>query len=73
MEGDWGNGVLLEKTYTRVREKRKARESQQVEIIDYSPEFTKTSSVWVDWEYFKLETDHQTTRPRKFCNLVGIF
>jgi len=28
------------------KRKRKARESQQVEIIDYSPEFTKTSSVW---------------------------
>jgi len=42
---------LKEKTFT-VRKEKKTRESQQVEIIDYSPEFTKTSSVWttVDWE-----------------------
>jgi len=46
MEGDWGNGVFAwKKTLYSCKRKRKARESQQVEIIDYSP-FTKTSSVW---------------------------
>jgi len=41
----------LRKDFYTVREKRKARESQQVEIIDYSPEFTKTSSVWTRVDY----------------------
>ena len=57
---------LLERKdfYTRVREKRKARESQQVEIIDYSPEFyedfKRLNYEWIE-KYFKLEsTDHQS-------------
>ncbi|MBD3882688.1 GNAT family N-acetyltransferase [Phormidium tenue FACHB-886] len=50
--------------YTRVREKRKAREGQQVEIIDYSPEFQKEfqqlNYSWIE-RYFKLEEeDYQT-------------
>ena len=48
--------------YTRVREKRKACESEQVEIIDYSPEFyedfKRLNSEWIE-KYFKLEeTDY---------------
>jgi DNA-binding MarR family transcriptional regulator len=50
--------------YTRVREKRKTRESQKVEIIDYSPEFheafKRLNYEWIE-KYFKLEeTDHQS-------------
>ena len=44
--------------YTRVREKRKIRESQQVEIIDYSPEFQadfkQLNQEWIE-KHFKLE------------------
>jgi len=58
MEFAWKKRLLYS-----CKRKRKARESQQVEIIDYSPEFTKTSSVWTTsgLKYFKLEsTDHQS-------------
>ncbi len=44
--------------YTRVREKRKVRESQQTEIIDYSPkfheDFKRLNYEWIE-RYFKLE------------------
>jgi len=65
LEGDWGNGVLLERKdfYTRVREKRKARESQQVEIIDYSLSLRRLQAfeLRVDWEILQIEsTDHQS-------------
>ncbi len=48
----------------RVREKRKARESQQIEIIDYLPEFhedfKRLNYEWIE-KYFKLEeTDYQS-------------
>jgi N-acetylglutamate synthase-like GNAT family acetyltransferase/DNA-binding MarR family transcriptional regulator len=50
--------------YTRVKEKRKTRESQQVEIIDYSTEFhedfKRLNYEWIE-KYFKLEeNDHQS-------------
>ena len=50
--------------YTRVSEKRKARESQQVEIIDYLPEFhedfKRLNYEWIE-KYFKVEeTDNQS-------------
>ena len=50
--------------YTRVEEKRKTRESQHVEIIDYSTEFhedfKRLNYEWIE-KYFKLEeNDHQS-------------
>jgi len=51
MEGDWGNGVLLEKTFILVREKRKARESQQVEIIAHLSK-QRLNYEWIE-KYFK--------------------
>jgi DNA-binding MarR family transcriptional regulator/N-acetylglutamate synthase-like GNAT family acetyltransferase len=50
--------------YTRVTEKRKTRESQHVEIIDYSTEFhedfKRLNYEWIE-RYFKLEeNDHQS-------------
>jgi len=50
--------------YTRVEEKRKSRESQHVEIIDYSTEFhedfKRLNYEWIE-KYFKLEgNDHQS-------------
>lgn len=50
--------------YTRVREKHKIRESQQVEIINYLPEFyedfKRLNYEWIE-RYFKLEeADHQS-------------
>lgn len=49
--------------YTRVKEQRKARESEQVEIVGYLPEyhddFKRLNYAWIE-AYFKLEElDHQ--------------